>query len=173
MIIYRTRNSKMNKDFYQLSMDGINGRPIPLADFKGKTILIVNTASKCGFTGQYKGLEKLYNDHKDNGLVVLGFPCDQFGHQEPGSSEEIQTFCNDNYDITFPMSQKINVNGSDTHPLYKFLKKELKGFLGGRIKWNFTKFLIGPDGTPIKRFSPKTKPSEIVSYIKPLLSENN
>ena len=163
----------MNKDFYQFTINGLDSQPISMADFKGKTLLIVNTASKCGFTGQYKGLEKLYKEHKDNGLVVLGFPCDQFGHQEPGSSEEIQSFCSNNYNITFPMSQKINVNGSDAHPLYKFLKKELKGLLGGRIKWNFTKFLIGPDGTPIKRFSPKTKPSEIASYIEPLLSESN
>lgn len=161
----------MNTEFYQLTVDGINGDKIPMIDFKGKTLLIVNTASKCGFTGQYKGLEELYKEHKGNGLVVLGLPCDQFGHQEPGDAEEIKSFCSLHYDITFPMSQKIDVNGPNTHPLYKYLKKELKGFLGGRIKWNFTKFLIGSDGTPIKRFGPKTEPSKIAAHIKQLLSK--
>jgi glutathione peroxidase len=163
----------MNKEFYQFTMDGINGDPIPMANLKGKTLLIVNTASKCGLTPQYEGLESLYKEHKDNGLVILGCPCDQFANQEPGTLNDIQFFCTDKYDITFPMSTKIKVNGADAHPLYKYLKKELKGFLTNNIKWNFTKFLIGPDGTPIKRFGPKTEPSKISAFIKPLLHGSN
>jgi len=161
----------MNTEFYQLIIDGINGDKIPMADFKGKTLLIVNTASKCGLTPQYEGLENLYKEHKERGLVILGCPCDQFANQEPGSLKDIQFFCTDKYDVTFPMSTKVNVNGNDAHPLYKYLKKELKGFLTSNIKWNFTKFLIGPDGAPIKRFGPKTEPSKIAAFIKPLLSE--
>jgi glutathione peroxidase len=160
----------MNKEFYQFTMDGLNGQPISMADFKGKTLLIVNTASKCGLTPQYKGLESLYKEYKASGLVVLGCPCDQFANQEPGTLDDIQFFCTDKYDITFPMSAKIKVNGPDAHPLYKYLKKELKGFLTSNIKWNFTKFLIDPDGTPVKRFGPKTEPNKIADYIKPLLS---
>ena len=142
----------MNKEFYQFTMDGLNGQPISMADFKGKTLLIVNTASKCGLTPQYESLESLYKEYKASGLVVLGCPCDQFANQEPGTLDDIQFFCTDKYDITFPMSAKIKVNGPDAHPLYKYLKKELKGFLTSNIKWNFTKFLIDPDGTPVKRF---------------------
>jgi len=164
-------NQSMNTEFYQLIIDGINGDKIPMTDFKGKTLLIVNTASKCGLTPQYEGLEKLYKEHKERGLVILGCPCDQFANQEPGTLKDIQFFCTDKYDVTFPMSTKVNVNGNDAHPLYKYLKKELKGFLTSNIKWNFTKFLIGPDGAPIKRFGPKTEPSKIAAFIKPLLSE--
>ncbi|MGE4594072.1 MAG: glutathione peroxidase [Gammaproteobacteria bacterium] len=163
----------MNTEFYQLTIDGINGQPISMTDFKDKALLIVNTASKCGLTSQYEGLESLYKEYKESGLVILGCPCDQFANQEPGTLDDIQFFCTDKYDITFPMSVKIKVNGADTHPLYKYLKKELKGFLNSNIKWNFTKFLIGPDGAPIKRFSPKTEPSKIAAYIKPLLSKSN
>ena len=163
----------MNTEFYQLTIDGINGQPISMTDFKGKTLLIVNTASKCGLTSQYEGLESLYKEYKESGLVILGCPCDQFANQEPGTLSDIQFFCTDKYDITFPMSAKIKVNGTDAHPLYKYLKKELKGFLTSNIKWNFTKFLINSNGVPIKRFGPKTEPSKITAYIKPLLSENN
>jgi len=163
----------MNTEFYQLTIDGINGQPISMASFKGKTLLIVNTASKCGLTPQYEGLESLYQEYKESGLVILGCPCDQFANQEPGTLDDIQFFCTNKYDITFPMSAKIKVNGADAHPLYKYLKKELKGFLTSNIKWNFTKFLIGPDGAPVKRFGPKTEPSKIADYIKPLLNEGN
>ena len=159
----------MNQEFYKLTIGGINGGQISMADFKGKTLLIVNTASKCGLTPQYEGLEKLYKEYKDHGLMILGCPCDQFANQEPGSPDEIQSFCTDRYGISFPISTKIKVNGNDAHPLYKYLKNELKGFLSNNIKWNFTKFLIGPNGKPIKRFGPKTQPEKIASYIKPLM----
>jgi glutathione peroxidase len=162
----------MNKEFYQLSIQGLYGEEISMNDFQGKTLLIVNTASKCGLTPQYEGLENLYKEYKDSGLVILGCPCDQFANQEPGTVTDIQFFCTDKYDISFPMSTKIKVNGSDAHPLYKYLKKELKGFLTSNIKWNFTKFLIGPDGKPIKRFGPKTEPNKIAAYIKPLLNRS-
>ena len=163
----------MSEAFYQFKINQLNGEEIALSDFKGKAVLIVNTASKCGFTYQYKGLEKLYKDYKDSGLVVIGFPCDQFGNQEPGNSEEIQSFCRDNYDVTFPMSKKIEVNGANADPLYKYLKQKLKGMLNNNIKWNFTKFLIGPDGTPIKRFSSKTEPKDIIPFVKTLLMINS
>ena len=113
----------MSEEFYQFKIDQLNGKDIAMSDFKGKAVLIVNTASKCGYTYQYKGLEKLYKDYKDSGLVVIGFPCDQFGNQEPGNSKDIQSFCHDNYDVTFPMSKKIEVNGSNADPLYKYLKQ--------------------------------------------------
>ncbi len=163
----------MNTEFYELTIDGISGNKIHMADFKGKTVLIVNTASKCGLTPQYEGLESLYREHKDSGFVILGCPCDQFANQEPGTLADIQFFCTDKYNITFPMSAKIKVNGSDTHPLYKYLKKDLRGFLTSNIKWNFTKFLIGPDGTSIKRFGPKTEPKKIAAYVKPLLNRSD
>ena len=163
----------MSEEFYQFKIDQLNGKEIALSNFKGKAVLIVNTASKCGFTYQYKGLEKLYKDYKDSGLVVIGFPCDQFGNQEPGNSEEIQSFCRDNYDITFPMSKKIEVNGANADPLYKYLKQKLKGILNNSIKWNFTKFLIGPDGTPIKRFGSKSEPKDITPFVKTLLKINS
>jgi len=163
----------MNEEFYQFKINQLNGKQIAISDFKDKAILIVNTASKCGYTYQYKGLEKLYKDYKDSGLMVIGFPCDQFGNQEPGNSKEIQSFCRENYDVTFPISRKIEVNGVNTDPLYKYLKKELKGVLNNSIKWNFTKFLIGPDGTPIKRFGSKTEPKDIIPYVKKILKINS
>ena len=163
----------MSKEFYQFKINQLNGKEIAMSDFKGKAILIVNTASKCGYTHQYKGLEKLYKEYKDIGLVIIGFPCDQFGNQEPGNSDEIQSFCSDNYGITFPMSEKIKVNGSDSDPLYKYLKQQLKGVLNNNIKWNFTKFLIGPDGTPFKRFSSVAEPKDIEPYIIKLLEKND
>ncbi|HEY3002038.1 MAG TPA: glutathione peroxidase [Kribbellaceae bacterium] len=148
-------------DVYEFSATTIDGEERKLADFRDKVLLIVNVASKCGFTPQYEGLEKLYRDHKDEGLVVLGFPCDQFGHQEPGSEAEIAEFCSLTYDVTFPMFAKIDVNGSDAHPLYTWLKSEQGGLLGGAIKWNFTKFLVGRDGSVLDRFAPTDKPEKL------------
>ena len=138
------------------------GKPVALRDYQGKVVLVVNTASKCGFTPQYQGLEELYKKYQNRGLVVLGFPCNQFLAQEPGSADEIGAFCERNYGVSFPMFAKVDVNGAQAHPLYKHLKAEKPGFLGiGAIKWNFTKFLVGPDGTVLKRYAPKTEPKAI------------
>jgi len=144
---------------YDFSARSIDGEDQPLASYKGKTMLIVNVASKCGFTPQYKGLEELYEKFRDRGLVVLGFPCDQFGHQEPGDEEEIKSFCSLNYDVKFPLFAKIDVNGANAHPLYKYLKHEAKGLLGSEgIKWNFTKFLVDKDGKVVRRYAPTDTP---------------
>src|SRR5690349_3196018 len=129
-------------DFSATTIDGVEQQ---LADYKGKVVLVVNTASQCGFTPQYGGLEKLYEQYAERGLVVLGFPCDQFGHQEPGTEDEIASFCETSFGVTFPMYSKVEVNGKDAHPLYQWLKTEKKGVLGGAIKWNFTKFLVDPE----------------------------
>ena len=137
-----------------------------LADYKGKVLLIVNTASQCGFTPQYKGLQELYARYHDKGLDVLGFPCDQFGHQEPGSDADIASFCELNYGVSFPLFSKIEVNGDNAHPLYKWLKSEKGGLLGDAIKWNFTKFLVNKQGTVINRFAPNTKPEKIAADIE-------
>jgi len=143
-------------DFSALTIDGIDS---PLAQYRGHPLLIVNVASKCGFTPQYTGLEALYKKYHERGLEVLGFPCDQFGHQEPGTEDEIKEFCSLTYGVSFPMFAKIKVNGPDSHPLYEYLKSALPGILGTEaIKWNFTKFLIGKDGQPIKRYAPADKP---------------
>lgn len=147
--------------FYQLTATSLDGRPISMADYAGKVVLVVNTASQCGFTPQYAGLEALYKKYADRGLVVLGFPCNQFGKQEPGGADEISKTCHINYGVSFPMFEKVEVNGSAAHPLFRYLKNELPGVLGGRIKWNFTKFLIGRDGKPLKRFAPMTTPEKI------------
>jgi glutathione peroxidase len=136
--------------------------------YKGKVVLVVNTASKCGFTPQYEGLEKLHEEYKGKGLEILGFPCNQFAGQEPGGKDEIET-CLLNYGVDFQMFDKIDVNGKNAHPIFKYLKKELPGTLGGRIKWNFTKFLIDKDGNPVKRFAPSTKPEKIEIDIRELL----
>jgi glutathione peroxidase len=155
---------------YDYSAETLSGQPAPLADYRGKVVLIVNTASKCGFTPQYEGLEALYRKYADKGLVVLGFPCNQFGAQEPGNAEEIQNFCSLTYDVTFPMFAKIDVNGPKAHPLYEYLKHEKKGLLGSEgIKWNFTKFLVGRDGEVVERFAPTTKPEDISGAIEKLL----
>ena len=147
---------------YDIDVKTIDGKPQKLEAYRGKTLLIVNVASQCGFTPQYEGLQKLYDEFKDRGFDVLGFPCDQFGHQEPGTEAEIQTFCSTTYNVTFPMFAKINVNGSDAHPLYNHLKSEKKGLLGSEsIKWNFTKFLVGPDGSVLKRYAPTDTPASI------------
>ncbi|MFN8575986.1 MAG: glutathione peroxidase [Candidatus Sericytochromatia bacterium] len=143
---------------------------INLNDYEGKVLLIVNTASKCGLTPQFEGLEKLYKKYKEQGLVILGFPCDQFANQEYSDDNEIQNFCQINYGVTFPVFSKIDVNGNNTHPVFKYLKDELPGFLGIKaIKWNFTKFLIDRKGNPVKRFAPNEEPEKIEEYIKNLL----
>ena len=145
------------------------GAEVDFADYKGKVLLIVNTASKCGFTPQYDGLEDLWKKYQDQGLIVIGFPCDQFAHQEPGSDAEIAEFCRLNHGVTFPLMSKIDVNGDNAHPIYKFLKNETKGLLGSAIKWNFTKFLISRDGKIIERFAPVTTPASLEDKIKSLL----
>lgn len=146
------------------------GAPQPLSDFDGQVLLIVNTASKCGFTPQYQGLEELYQRYKDQGFVVLGFPCDQFGHQEPGSEEEILSFCSFNYGVTFPLFAKVEVNGPGAHPLYQHLKSQAKGVLGTeKIKWNFTKFLVDRQGEVQKRFGSITTPAQLSESIERLL----
>ena len=145
-------------DFRATRLDGTDE---DLSEYAGKVVLVVNTASNCGFTPQYKGLQKLYEDHRDDGLVVLGFPCDQFAHQEPGDDEQIGAFCERNFGVEFPMFSKIEVNGSGAHPLYRWLKDQKSGLLGGRIKWNFTKFLIGRDGQVVARFGPNKKPGDL------------
>jgi len=147
---------------FDFSATTLEGDEQALKTYKGKAMLIVNVASKCGFTPQYTGLEALYRKFKDDGLVVLGFPCDQFGHQEPGDAEEIRNFCSLEYDVTFPLFAKIEVNGEKAHPLYRWLKSEKAGFLGSEgIKWNFTKFLVGRDGKVLKRYAPTDSPEKI------------
>lgn len=144
----------------------ITGDDQSLADYAGKVLLVVNTASKCGFTPQYAGLQKLYDDFGSDDFAVLGFPCDQFAHQEPGDEAEIAEFCDTNYQVTFPMFAKIDVNGSDAHPLYAWLRSQKSGLLANRIKWNFTKFLVGRDGTVIRRYGPATKPEKLADDIR-------
>ncbi|WP_111307484.1 glutathione peroxidase [Confluentibacter sediminis] len=159
-----------NTTLYDFEAVKLNGEKLRLDHYKGKTIIVVNTASKCGLTPQYEGLENLYQKYKDKGLVILGFPCNQFGNQEKGTSDEIQEFCQVNYGVSFPMFEKIEVNGKDAHPLFKFLKSKLTGgLLGSKIKWNFTKFLIDKHGTPIKRFAPTTKPEKMENDIKKII----
>lgn len=148
----------------------ITGDETDLSAYEGKAVLIVNTASKCGFTPQYKGLEELYQHYKDQGLVVLGFPCDQFGHQEPGDEAEIEEFCQVGFGVSFPMFAKVEVNGGRAHPLYRWLRSAKSGMLGSNIKWNFTKFLVGPDGEPVKRYAPATKPEKLKGDIEKLLA---
>lgn len=155
---------------FDFSATAIDGQPASLDAWRGKVLLVVNTASKCGFTPQYTGLEKLWRDYGDRGLVVLGFPCDQFGHQEPGDEDEIRNFCSLTYDVSFPMFAKVEVNGGNTHPLWKWLKSEKSGLLGLEgIKWNFTKFLVGRDGQVIKRYAPTDKPESIARDIEKAL----
>ncbi len=160
----------MKTNFYNLEAETLQGKMLSMESFKGKTILIVNTASKCGLTPQYEGLEKLYQKYQDKGLVVLGFPCNQFGNQEPGDAKSIEEGCLINYGVSFPMFAKVDVNGKNAHPIYKYLKKELSTFLGSRIKWNFTKFLIDAQGNPIKRFGSTTKPEKIDNYLESSLN---
>ncbi len=159
----------MQSPFYKYDAILINGSNITMETYFGKMILIVNTASKCGLTPQYEGLEKLFQKYKDKGLIILGFPCNQFGNQEPGDEKSISEGCLINYGVSFPMFSKIEVNGNNAHPIYKFLKQQLPGILGNSIKWNFTKFLIDKNGKPIKRFAPTTKPEKIEEYLKKYL----
>lgn len=146
-----------------------DGSALDLSAHKGKVLLIVNTASKCGFTPQYEGLEKLHQEYADQGLEILAFPCNQFGNQEPGDAEEIKNFCSLNYDVSFPLMAKIDVNGDDADPLWKHLKSEKSGLLGSRIKWNFTKFLVDRDGNVVARHGPAVKPEQLKSEIEDLL----
>ena len=156
---------------YDFSASGIDGQPQSLAQYAGKVLLIVNVASQCGFTPQYAGLEALWRQYRDRGLVVLGFPCDQFGHQEPGSEAEIRNFCSLNYDVDFPLFAKIDVNGADAHPLWRWLKEEKSGLLGiDAIKWNFSKFLVGRDGEVIARYAPAATPASLAADIEAALA---
>jgi glutathione peroxidase len=156
---------------YDFSARDIDGRERPLAEFAGRALLVVNVASKCGFTPQYRGLETLWRKHRDAGFAVLGFPCDQFGHQEPGAESEIKTFCSLNYDVTFPLFAKIEVNGAGTHPLYVWLKGEKAGIFGTEaIKWNFTKFLVDRSGQVVQRYAPRDTPEKIDEDVSALLA---
>lgn len=160
------------KHFYDFTAQDINGKTLSMTVYKNKVVLVVNVASKCGYTPQYGGLEKLYKKYHTQGFEILGFPCNQFKGQEPGTEKEIHNFCKVNYGVTFPLFSKIDVNGKHTHPLYVFLKKEAPGFLGTQgIKWNFTKFLIDRNGKVIKRYGSSTKPSEIASDIEKYLKK--
>ncbi|MEI7503388.1 MAG: glutathione peroxidase [Paludibacter sp.] len=165
------QGNKSTANFYQFKAKSLQGKEISMKSYEGKVVLMVNTASKSGFTPQYKGLEAIYEKFKDKGLVILGFPCNQFGKQEPGTETEIGEFCSKNYGVTFQLFSKIEVNGENADPLYKFLKTALPGTLGNDIKWNFTKFLLDKKGNPIKRFGSITKPEEISEDIEKLLSE--
>ncbi|MGR3980427.1 glutathione peroxidase [Pseudoalteromonas sp. 1181_04] len=160
-------------DFYQLSASNLQGQSIDFSDFAGKVVLIVNTASKCGFTPQYEGLQQLHAKYADQGLVIIGFPCNQFGKQEPGGAKEIAQGCLINYGVDFVMMSKIDVNGENAHPVFRHLKSALPGFLTRKIKWNFTKFLVGRDGEAIKRFAPFTKPQQIEGVIIKALKSSN
>lgn len=148
----------------------LTGEQVHLSDHRGKVVVVVNTASKCGFTPQFEELEQLYRTHAEQGLVVLGFPCNQFAHQDPGTSAEIGEFCQLNYGVTFPMFEKVDVNGEHAHPLFRWLKEQKGGLLGGAIKWNFTKFLVGRDGRVIERYAPTTKPSDMEADIEAALA---
>jgi len=160
----------MQKHFYDFSAKSITGEEVPISSYKGKVVLVVNVASECGFTPQYKGLEKLYKTYHKQGFEILGFPSNQFGGQEPGTHKEIQTFCKVKFGVTFPLFEKIDVNGEHTHPLYTFLKSEATGFLGSEsIKWNFTKFLVDKKGEVIDRYGSATKPEKIANDIEKLL----
>lgn len=157
--------------FYDFSARLIDGTEQPLSDYRGKAVLVVNVASKCGFTPQYAGLEKLWLDYRDKGLVVLGFPCNQFGEQEPGTETEIAAFCDLNYNVSFPMFAKVVVNGRGAHPLYQWLKRRAPGLLGLQaVKWNFTKFLVGPDGETVTRFGSEVEPASLVQPIEAMLA---
>lgn len=155
--------------FYDYKVKNISGEDVSMSEYKGKVVLIVNTASKCGFTKQYEGLEELYEKYKDQGFVILGFPCNQFGAQEPGDNAEIKNFCTSTFSVTFPMMSKIDVNGDDADPLYKFLKKEKGGILGDDIKWNFTKFLIDREGNVVDRFASQKTPKALEKEVEKLL----
>ena len=160
----------MKQSFYDFTAKSLQGKDVHMSTYKGNTILVVNTASKCGLTPQYEGLENLYQKYKDKGLVILGFPCNQFANQESGDEKSISEGCQINYGVSFPMFAKIDVNGENAHPVYKYLKNELSGILGSTIKWNFTKFLIDANGKPVKRFAPITRPEKIDKYLESILN---
>ena len=164
----------MSETIYSFSADLLDEtRPLNLQDYAGKVVLIVNTASECGFTPQYAGLEKLWQDYRVRGLVVLGFPCNQFGGQEPGTPQEIGAFCQKNFGVTFPLAAKVDVNGPDAHPLFKFLTERAPGLLGSKaIKWNFTKFLVDRRGSVVSRHAPTTKPEDLAQEIERLLAQD-
>lgn len=159
----------MDAQFYDLEALDMQGQSVKMDAYKGKTILVVNTATKCGLAPQFDGLEKLYQDYKDKDFVILGFPSNQFKNQEPGDNEQVAETCRLNFGVTFPLFAKIDVNGENAHPVFKYLKSKLSGFFGSNIKWNFTKFLIDKNGKPIKRFAPTTKPEKIETYLKKVL----
>jgi glutathione peroxidase len=156
----------MENEIYKFTATTLQGKEVSMSEFKGKKILVVNTASKCGFTPQLEGLEELNKKYGPDELVILGFPCNQFGNQEPGDEQSIAEGCIINYGVTFPMFSKVDVNGEKAHPMFKYLKSKLRGWFGSRIKWNFTKFLLDENGNPVKRFSPITKPEEIDRFIQ-------
>ncbi|MFN8309219.1 MAG: glutathione peroxidase [Chitinophagales bacterium] len=160
----------MSANFYQLSAKSLQGKEISMESYRGKVVIVVNTASKCGLTPQFEGLENLYQKYKDRGLIILGFPCNQFANQEPGDEKSIAEGCVLNYGVTFQMFSKIDVNGSNTHPIFKFLKSKLGGWFTSGIKWNFTKFLIDRNGKPVQRYAPTTKPEEMEADIVKLLN---
>lgn len=161
----------MQNSIYDFKIQSLQGKPIDFKDFKNKVILIVNTASKCGFTPQYTGLQQLHEKYGQQGLVIIGFPCNQFGGQEPGEAEEIKENCLVNYGVTFLITEKVDVNGSNTTPIFEFLKESLPGMFGSEdIKWNFTKFLVDKNGTPFKRYAPATEPASLVEDIEELLN---
>lgn len=157
---------------YELKAKDKSGKEVALSEFKGKALIVVNTASKCGFTPQYKELQSLYEKYGDKGLEILAFPCDQFAHQEPGNDEEIASFCSLNYGVTFPVFSKIEVNGPNTHPVFHYLKDNAPGYFGKTIKWNFTKFIVSPEGKVVDRFSPVTPPSKMEEVIKKQLPKS-
>ncbi|MCX6170226.1 MAG: glutathione peroxidase [Ignavibacteriales bacterium] len=159
----------MIESIYSVAVKSMNGKEIQLSDYQGKVLLIVNTASKCGFTPQFESLQKLYDKYSDKGFSVLGFPCNQFGEQDPGTDEEIKSFCSLNYGVTFPMFSKVEVNGENAHPLFIFLKAKSSGFLFKKIRWNFTKFLVDRQGSVVKRFSPAKDPISLENYIENIL----
>ncbi len=161
----------MAETIYDFSIPATNGSVIDFGQYRGRPMLLVNTASKCGFTGQYDGLQKLHEEYGPQGLVVIGLPCDQFAHQEPGDDDEIEQFCKINFGVTFPLTTKIDVNGGDTHPIFAFLKQRAKGTLTSAVKWNFTKFLVAPDGETVQRYRPHTDPGELAGDIEALLGE--
>ena len=161
----------MKESFYDFKANDINGKEVSMSSYEGKVVLIVNVASGCGFTPQYEGLQKLYDEHKEEGLEILAFPCNQFGEQEKGDGQEIKNFCEKNYSITFPIFEKVEVNGNDAHPIFKFIKEQKKGFMGTEsIKWNFSKFLLSKNGEVIKRYGSLDVPENLEEDIKQLLT---
>jgi len=173
LVLMMTTSTFAASSLYEFTLPNIDGKAMPLADFKGKVILMVNVASQCGYTPQYSALEAIYQKYKDQGFIILGFPANNFGHQEPGSNEEIKTFCSRKYSVTFPLYSKISVKGEDQSPLYKYLTKDADPTKTGDIKWNFTKFLVDRNGTVVQRFEPAVTPdsADVVSAIEKLLKQ--